>query len=169
MKRIIKTLIISLILLSGITSVLSGQQLKFIKSQDLEQIIRNPEDKLFVINFWASWCPPCVREMPIFQEVAFSYNATEVKFIMVSLDFPDKMDTQLIPFLKNYDINLEVDLMMDTDYLSWADIVDTAFQGNIPATLIFNNAKKIRQFHSGEISETELKSLIDKYRKQPLR
>lgn len=159
------TLLMTLASLSNI----SGQQLKFIKEADLVEIIRNPENKLYVINFWASWCPPCVREMPIFQEVAFSYNATEVKFIMVSMDFPDKMETQLIPFLKNNDINLEVDLMMDPDYLNWAANVDPSFLGNIPATLFINNAKKIRYFHGGEISESELRSIIDKYRKQPLR
>ena len=55
--------------------------------------------------------------------------------------------------------------MMDTDYLKWADMVDPAFKGNIPATLFLNNAKKIRYFHSGEITEKELKNLIIKFTK----
>jgi thiol-disulfide isomerase/thioredoxin len=143
----------------------SGQELKFIKEADLEEIINNPDNKLHVINFWASWCPPCVKEMPVFQDAALSYNATEIKFIMVSLDYPDKMDSQLIPFLKKHNISLNVYLMMDTDYLKWADKVDPAFQGNIPATLFINNARRIRYFHLGEITGPELKSIIEKYKK----
>ena len=143
-------------------SNLQGQQLKFIKEADLEEILKNQDNKLHVISLWASWCPPCVREMPVFQNTSFLYNTTEVRFIMISLDYPDKMETQLIPFLKKYDINLEVLLMMDTDYLKWADKVDPDFQGNIPSTLFINNAKKIRHFHAGEITATELRSIIDK-------
>lgn len=166
MKKVILKILLLLLMIMIYQGKARAQQLKFINDSDLQQIIKNPDNKLFVISFWASWCPPCVREMPVFQEVAFSYNATEVKFIMVSMDFPDKMDSQLLPFLRNNDINLEVNLMMDTDYLNWSDKVDPSFLGNIPATLFINNAKKIRYFHTGELAETELRSLIDKYRKQ---
>jgi len=165
MRKLEIILILSIIYAFLLTSKINCQNLKYIYPADLDEILKNPENKLQVINFWASWCPPCVNEMPGFQNVASSINNTEIKFRMISLDYPDKMNTQLIPFLKKYDINLEVDLMMDTDYLKWADMVDPAFKGNIPATLFLNNAKKIRYFHSGEITEKELKNLIIKFTK----
>jgi len=82
---------------------------------------------------------------------------------MISLDFPSQVEKQLIPFLKKHKISLDVSLMTDVDYNSWINKVDSSWQGDIPATLIFNNSQKIRHFHSGELNEEELKKLIDKF------
>jgi hypothetical protein len=71
------------------------------------------------------------------------------------------VDKTLVPFLKKNGISLDVRVMTDTDYNSWIDKVDTDWQGNIPSTLFFNNHKKIRYFHSGEITEPELRKIID--------
>jgi thiol-disulfide isomerase/thioredoxin len=141
----------------------SGQKINYIKVPELEKILSNSENKLFVLNLWATWCPPCVSELPGFINVAKAYDPSKVKFIMVSLDFPSQIDKELIPFLKKHNITLDVSVMMDIDYNSWVDKIDGEWQGDIPATLIFNNSRKIRYFHTGEISEPELKRLINEY------
>jgi hypothetical protein len=51
--------------------------------------------------------------------------------------------------------------MTDIDYNGWIDKVDPAWQGDIPATLFFNNSKKTRYFHTGEVTEPELKKYIN--------
>ncbi len=152
-----------LVLGSGTTVSLTAQKVEYIKVPELEKILKNPENKLFVVNLWATWCAPCVKELPDFEKVAKEFNSSKVKFIMVSLDFPSEIDKQLLPFLKKNQISLDVKVMTDTDYDSWIRKVDKDWQGNIPSTLVFNNARKTRYFHSGEISESELKGLIDKY------
>ena len=154
---------IFLVLGSGTTVSLNAQKFEYIKVPELEKILKNPENKLFVVNLWATWCAPCVKELPDFEKVAKEFNSSKVKFIMVSLDFPSEIDKQLLPFLKKNQISLDVKVMTDTDYDSWIRKVDKDWQGNIPSTLVFNNARKTRYFHSGEISESELKALIDKY------
>ena len=154
---------IFLVLGSGTTVSLNAQKFEYIKVPELEKILKNPENKLFVVNLWATWCAPCVKELPDFEKVAKEFNSSRVKFIMVSLDFPSEIDKQLLPFLKKNQISLDVKVMTDTDYDSWIRKVDKDWQGNIPSTLVFNNARKTRYFHSGEISESELKVLIDKY------
>jgi len=154
---------IFLVLGSGTTVSLNAQKFEYIKVPELEKILKNPENKLFVVNLWATWCAPCVKELPDFEKVAKEFNSSKVKFIMVSLDFPSEIDKQLLPFLKKNQISLDVKVMTDTDYDSWIRKVDKDWQGNIPSTLVFNNARKTRYFHSGEISESELKVLIDKY------
>jgi len=141
----------------------SGQKIEYIKVPDLEKILNNKENKLLVVNLWATWCAPCVKELPAFEKVAGEYNESKVRFIMLSLDFPSQIETQLKPFLKKNNITLDVSVMMDTDYNSWIDKVDPQWQGNIPSTLIVNNEKKSRYFHSGEIDEPELRSLLNKY------
>jgi len=65
----------------------SGQKIEYIKVPDLEKILNNKENKLLVVNFWATWCAPCVKELPAFEKVAGEYNESKVRFIMLSLDF----------------------------------------------------------------------------------
>ena len=139
----------------------AGQQLTQIRIPDLEKILSSKEDKLLVINFWATWCPPCVKELPHFQKVAKEYNKDKVTFLLVSLDFPSQIDSHLKPFLKKSNISLDVALMMDTDPNEWIDKVEPSWQGNIPFTLMLNNVKKSRKFHSGDLDEAELRNMIN--------
>lgn len=140
----------------------SGQKVEYIKAADLEMILKNKEDKLSVINFWASWCAPCVKELPHFEKISKEYDGNEVTFFLISLDFPSEIEGKLIPFLKKNKITHEVAVMTDTDYNLWIDKVDPVWQGNIPATLVINNAKKIRSFHPREFDEKQLRELINK-------
>jgi thiol-disulfide isomerase/thioredoxin len=140
-----------------------GQKLQYLSVPELEKILKNPANKLFVVNFWATWCPPCVKEIPSFEKVSGEYDTAKVKFIMVSLDFPSQIEKQLIPYIKKHNLSLKVAVMLDIDYNSWIDKVDISWQGEIPATLIFNNNRKIRYFHSGEFDESMLKQKIDEY------
>jgi thiol-disulfide isomerase/thioredoxin len=160
-----KVIFVNILLLSLIYSVseVSGQKIEYIKVPELEKILKNPEDKLFVVNLWATWCAPCVAELPAFEKTAGDYDKSKVRFLMVSLDFPSQIEKQLKPFLLKNKITLDVAVMMDVDYDSWIGKVDPQWQGNIPATLIFNNKEKIRYFHSGELSETELRGLLNKF------
>jgi thiol-disulfide isomerase/thioredoxin len=147
----------------GTPGSLIAQKVEYIKVPDLEKILKNPDNKLFVVNLWATWCAPCVKELPGFEKVAREYDDSRVKFIMISLDFPSEVENQLLPFLKKNQISLDVAVMTDTDYDSWVRKIDKDWQGNIPSTLLFNNTRKTRYFHSGDLSESELKKLIDKY------
>jgi len=139
----------------------AGQQFTQIRIPDLEKILSSKEDKLLVINFWATWCPPCVKELPHFQKVAKEYNKDKVSFLLVSIDFPSQIDSHLKPFLKKNNVTLDVALMMDTDQNEWIDKVDPSWQGNIPVTLMLNNVNKTRKFHPGDMDETELRNMIN--------
>lgn len=157
--KFIKLLFLAVLLF--LNSGIKGQEVDKIKVPDLERILSNNEDRLHVVNFWATWCAPCVKEFPLFEKVSSSGNYKKVTFLMISLDFPGQIEKQLIPFLKKNKTTLPVALMMDVDYDSWIDKVDPSWHGDIPATLVFNNARKIRQFHSGELDEAGLRKIID--------
>ena len=140
---------------------IDAQNIEYIKLPELETILNKPDNKLFVVNFWATWCAPCIKELPVFEKVSGDLNSSKVEFIMVSLDFPSQVDKQLLPFLKKNKVSLKVVLMTDVDYNSWIDKVDKSWQGDIPATLVFNNFRKSRQFHAGELDEQGLRKLIN--------
>lgn len=163
MKRHAWFLVFVLILIINPLREIKGQNIEYIKVPELEKILKAPENKLFVVNFWATWCAPCVSEIPNFEKVAKTYDPQKVKFILVSLDFPSQIENQLKPFLKKNKITLDVAVMMDVDYNKWISSVDPAWQGDIPATLIFNNSKKSKYFHTGEVTETELKKYINSF------
>jgi len=141
----------------------NGQDIEYIKIPELEKILKNPDDKIHVVNFWATWCGPCVKEFPLFEKVSRDFKTDKVKFLMISLDFPSQVEKQLIPFLRKNKSTLDIAVMMDVDYNAWIDKVDKSWQGDIPATLVFNNAKNIRDFHKGEIDEEGLRKLINEY------
>ena len=156
-----KLLILCIIAILTLLQESKAQKFEFIKVPELEKILSNPEDKLFVVNFWATWCPPCVKEFPYFQKVAKDYDTEKVRFIMISLDFRDDVESKLVPFLEKNNVSVDVAMMTDLDYNSWIDKVDPSWQGEIPSTLIFNNSRNIRHFHPGEIDEKDLRTLID--------
>ena len=143
---------------------LPAQKTEKIGVPELEKILASPENVLHVVNFWATWCPPCVTELPYFEKLSIEYQGKEVKFILISLDFPSQIDTRLIPFLKDNKITADVRVMTNIDYNSWIEKVDSSWQGNIPVTLFFNNARKIRYFHPSEVTEKELRDLIIKHK-----
>lgn len=161
MRRLYHFLSAISVLLVASSQMIDGQKVEYIKIPALEKILKNPENKLFVVNFWATWCAPCVSELPVFEKVAKDYDQGKVRFILISLDFPSQIEKQLIPFLKRNNITLDVAVMTDVDYNSWIDKVDPHWQGDIPATLFFNNSRKSRYFHSGEVKVPELKNYIN--------
>ena len=120
--------------------------------KSLEPLFYTKSEKTYVVNFWAIWCAPCVKELPIFQ--AFQKNNPDVEVMLISMDFPEDIEPKLKPFLKKHNINTKVVLLDDPDSNSWIDKVDPNWSGAIPFTIIFNN--KNRSFH-----ERDFKSLQD--------
>jgi thiol-disulfide isomerase/thioredoxin len=144
-------------------SIITGftQSVKSISKPGLADILKNPIDKLHVINYWASWCGPCVVELPEFQRVVNASDSTKVDFLFVSMDFPSDGEKKVFHFLKRNNYNFDVALMTDTDYNSWIDLVDPAWQGNIPVTLFINNSKDIRYFVPEPLDSAKLAIIIN--------
>lgn len=137
-----------------------AQGFKRISKAELKAILENPSDKLHVINFWATWCGPCVNELPDFQKVIQETDKSKVDFLFVSLDFPSDADKNLGTFLKKNNYLFDIALMTETDYNSWINLVDPDWQGDIPSTLFFNRARKIHQFNSGAMEKGQLDKTI---------
>ena len=131
-----------------------GQSVKEIDSDTLKALTSNMNDTTYVVNFWATWCSPCVEEIGYFEELHRQSDSSTVKVILVSLDFPNQIDRRVVPFLKEKEITAEVLLMTDLDYNSWIDRIDPSWSGAIPATLIFNRESRV--FLEKEITRDEL-------------
>lgn len=158
-----KAFLISIILFFSGLSVILAQEIRKISKAELTGILNNESDKLHVINFWATWCAPCVKELPDFQKVVNESDGTKVDFLFVSLDFPSDAEKKLIPFLKKNGYTFQVVLMTEIDYNSWIDEVDAGWQGSIPATLFFNRAREIHRFVDEPMEKLKIEDLIQSF------
>ena len=117
-------------------------------------------DDTYVINFWATWCSPCVKELPYFESVNREYSEKNVKVILVSLDFPSQIESKLMPYLKKNKIKSNVILLDDSKMNKWVPRVSEKWDGGIPATLIVNSSNY--NFYSNPFEKEELVSEIQK-------
>jgi len=106
----------------------------------LKKEVLSDKNAVYVVNFWATWCGPCVKELPHFEQL--NYANKNIKVVLVSLDFKNQLESKLLPFLKKKSIKSEVVLLTDTNYNSWLPLVDKDWSGSIPATLIIKNGQQ---------------------------
>ena len=100
-------------------------------------------DSVYVINFWATWCSPCVKEFPFFEQLALENSSRNVKVLMINLDFPDQYEKRLIPFLQVRKSRLDVIMLDDPNQNEWISRVDSSWSGSLPATLIYSKGERI--------------------------
>jgi len=130
---------ISLFLLLAQTS-LAQQPLVFEKFDDFEKAIIKEDDNVYVINFWATWCAPCVKELPYFEKL--HQENKNVKVILVSIDSRKDFEKKLLPFIERKKITANVVMLSDIDYNTWLPKIDKDWSGSIPATLIISGKKR---------------------------
>lgn len=120
-------------------------------------------DTLYVVNFWATWCKPCVEEMPFLIISAEDFKELSIKFIFVSLDFPNQIENKLIPFINSRNIKEEIIVLTDQNPNIWIDAWSPDWDGAIPATFFYKNGlqlfKEIGSFQSSEEINEIIKSL----------
>ena len=119
----------------------------------LESIFNQKTDTTYVINFWATWCKPCVKELPYFVELHKNYQAKKFKLIFISLDFPKQIEKKLIPFLQKNNLPGDMMVLDDSDSNTWIPKVDKEWSGSIPATVVYNQNK--REFHEASFDNYE--------------
>jgi thiol-disulfide isomerase/thioredoxin len=127
-----------------------------------EKFLNKKDDKVYVVNFWATWCAPCVKELPYFEQLLDKYKNKNVKVILVSLDFPHLYDTKLKPFIKEHKLKSKVVALNDVDMNTWIPKVDKTWSGSIPATIIYKNNTRVffEQSFTFETLEKELKPFL---------
>ena len=151
-----KGIAIGLFLMS--TFVLQAQ-VKVVNWKQFLKIKNETTEKVKVINFWATWCGPCIKELPVFEGVNAAHSDS-VEVVLVSLDHVDRLDEKVNPFVLKKQIRSTVVLLNDIDFNTWMPKIRADWGGEIPVTLVVYKGKEL--FHKGEITEAELVSLIKK-------
>jgi thiol-disulfide isomerase/thioredoxin len=113
--------------------------------KELKAILDQKDDKTYVVNFWATWCAPCVKELPAFEKLNSVYAAKGVEVLLVSLDFPKQLKKRVLPFIAQKNLQSKVILLDNGKDDSWIKAIDSSWSGAIPATLMYN--KTTRKFY----------------------
>jgi thiol-disulfide isomerase/thioredoxin len=134
----------------AIFSVLLAQ-IPSVTWKDLKSRLRHP-DTLYVLNFWSTWCRPCIAELPYFQKAADSLQPKyPIRFYLISLDFPPDGAHAAQRLLRQKNISLPAMWLTENNPNTWIPEVDSAWDGSIPFSILWPSRKsKLGGFHSAE-------------------
>ncbi len=135
-------------------------QPKVVGIDALQKILTTESDQIQVLNFWATWCAPCIKEMPLIENVG--RQRSDIRITLVSLDLElDANPGKVFKFVERKGILSTVLILDEKDPTSWISKIDESWMGSLPATIIVNTKTGKRAFAGKELKEGELESLID--------
>lgn len=141
----------------------TAQTVQPIKYSTLEKRLAQPSDTTYVVNFWATWCAPCIKELPSFEQLNATYANKKVKVLLISMDYASQLDKKVVPFVQKRGLKSEVLLMNESDPNTWLGKLDKQWSGAIPFTLIINNKKNQRTIFEKELTQAELTQAVQKF------
>lgn len=134
------------------------------KLNDLLKRMDNTSDTVYVVNFWATWCKPCVQELPEFEAFSKQHQSEKIKVLLVCLDFKEDLEKKVNPFLKKNNYQTECVLLDEVDGNTYINAVSKEWSGAIPATLVtFRNRKKQR-FAERKLNAEGLSKMVEEVR-----
>jgi thiol-disulfide isomerase/thioredoxin len=151
--------IILLTCFSFFATIISAQEVKLMSLNQLDKRIELGKDTVYVVNFWATWCTPCVKEIPSFDKLNITYKNAPLKVLLVSVDFKSKLEKVVIPFVKRNHLESEVYLLNEKSEQDYIDRISKNWAGSLPATLVINKKKNTRNFYEQEFTWEELEKV----------
>ena len=134
-------------------------KLDLIEEEGLKDLIKNNSDKVRLINVWATWCGPCVNELPDFITMNRMYRNREFELITISADLPERRAKGLTLLKKMQASNTNY-LFNSTDKYKLIELIDAEWQGALPYTLLIAPGGKILYRKQGAINVAEMKKRI---------
>jgi thiol-disulfide isomerase/thioredoxin len=158
MKKIVIVSITFLYMLFAKQS--SAQRLSILPFEDLRKMYEVSNDTTYIVHFFASWCAPCVKELPVILEFEKAHAADLMKIIYVSLDEVSSYKKSLLPFLEKLKLHSTVFMIKETDVNIWIPKIDANWSGVIPANFVINTAKNYKVFKAGILDKNELNGYL---------
>lgn len=156
-------------LLATALAILAGAEpsLRSLSPSEIQDLISQEHGKVVLLNFWATWCLPCLEEFPDIVEVEKRYRHRGVAVISVSADHPDRIDSELRPFLEKHRPDFDVCLMREKDIERVPSSIDPEWTGKLPATFFFDRRGRPSVKRYSRMSREEIVKILDYLLDQP--
>jgi thiol-disulfide isomerase/thioredoxin len=159
-KTTLQLIIRPIVLLIAINFCAFAQHIPYYKAADLLALKNNKSDTVYVLNFWATWCKPCLEELPDFEKLTQAYADKKVKVILASNDFSKQIETRLKPFVKQQNLKSLVVFINEKTPNDWMPFISEEWDGNIPATLIVKGSIGFYMFVPQQMNYEDLEKII---------
>lgn len=156
-KSLFACLVLAVSLFSPRT--VKSQQVQKIKMKTLMAYAESADHPV-IVNVWATWCAPCIEELPWFDKALKEQKDTTIELILVSLDFADRYEKAIATFLQKNPIRATLYWLDETDADYFCPLLDSNWSGNIPVSLFLNNKTRYRKFFDDQVKATELKPAL---------
>ncbi|WP_246054257.1 MULTISPECIES: TlpA disulfide reductase family protein [Antarcticibacterium] len=156
-----KSLLISIIFFGWFYPAFS-QQVQLLTVDKLNERLEQGRDTTYVINFWATWCAPCIKELPYFEKLQQEKSSEKLRVLLVSVDFKSQLEKRVIPFVARHDLKNETFLLDERDQQVYIDRINKDWSGAIPATLFVKGGKK--RFVEKEFTYNQLLSEYNNFK-----
>jgi thiol-disulfide isomerase/thioredoxin len=142
----------------------SSAEVRQIDLEGLKKLLQpdQKDPRPLLVNFWATWCDPCREEFPDLVKIDEDYRAKNLNFVAISLDDVTEIATEVPKFLKEMKASMPVVLLRVNDPEPAIKSVDAAWDGQLPATFLYDKEGKVVFKHFGRIKPDELRAAIDK-------
>ena len=145
----------------GLGKVNAQSNIQVVPVNWIDSIRTNSGDTLHVINFWATWCKPCVEELPYFEQLLDSVKQLPVKIYLVNTDMRRDLNTRVKDFIQKKGLRNQVVYINDINANNWIDRVNKEWSGAIPATWLVRSSSSYEYFYEGEVNFESLRKMID--------
>lgn len=136
-----------------------AQQIPQLTSAQLKSFTQK-QDGIYVINLWATWCRPCVEELPDIEKVAASLHDKPVHVMLVSLDYASAYPKVIQRFVTQHHLQSPVYWLNETNPNAINDVLGGQWMGVVPTTLVVNAKTGYRRLFQGQITAEELTRAI---------
>lgn len=141
-------------------NIFGQQKVELISFDSLEKLIFERNDNIYVVNFWATWCGPCLAELPDFQKFYDENQDEKVRLLLVSFDFPNEIN-KVNKFIEKKKLKPVVYLISDTDQNAFINKVSKNWEGTIPATWFVNSKNNKSLFFEKPLNLKEINSYLN--------
>jgi len=115
-----------------------------INVEKIDEVLSNRNGKPLLINVWATWCVPCREEFPDLVNLSEKYK-TKIDIVGISVDFPEEIDSKVIPFLEKHNAGFTNFIVDAKDPEDFINLLNKEWSGAIPATFLYDkNGKQLK-------------------------
>jgi thiol-disulfide isomerase/thioredoxin len=149
-----------LLLAAAITFATEGQDdtVPTLGAQDIKSLVQDYQGKVVVLNFWATWCPPCIKEFPDIIKLHNQYQSKGVEVIAVSMNEADEIE-DIKAFIEKYQPPFSIYRASSTEETFYQEF-DKNWFGQMPTTVIYDTTGKVARLHMKPITYPELEQYV---------